>query len=314
MKVVVEAASPLLKDTEAATLLGVSVYTLRGWRQQKTGPAFVHVGTAVRYARADLDSYLAAHRIGPASVERATASLVDPSAGTGGMVPGSTAADTARQVPVLPAVAVVDAQGAAVGIAAWCPACEQVHRHGAEGSAEPRVTTRGAHCCAEPGAAQLWTSYRLDVRGTVRCEEAVIPSAPMLVPRKVRGLDMRRRPRLWRQLGGVSDKLRAGLRAAMLHTAAGVGAWAHARLPRGGEVSVSLQGSWRVWAPDGAQVSGNSYVSLAAHLYGLPAGVAALRLFEAATGASLDGQAAREIAAAVDAFAARDAAGPGGGL
>jgi hypothetical protein len=52
--------SQLLLETEAAPLLRVEVATLRRWRWAGRGPAFCKIGSAVRYARGDLDAFIAA--------------------------------------------------------------------------------------------------------------------------------------------------------------------------------------------------------------------------------------------------------------
>jgi len=41
-----------------AVYLGVSVETLRSWRQQKRGPLFRKIGRCVRYSIADLNSFV----------------------------------------------------------------------------------------------------------------------------------------------------------------------------------------------------------------------------------------------------------------
>ena len=51
----------LLKDTEAADVMSLSVKTLRNWRWRGEGPPFVVVGRrSVRYRQDDIDAYLAA--------------------------------------------------------------------------------------------------------------------------------------------------------------------------------------------------------------------------------------------------------------
>lgn len=50
--------SKLIKEHEAATRLGLSVLTLRRWRWAGCGPEFLKLGAAVRYAAADLDSFV----------------------------------------------------------------------------------------------------------------------------------------------------------------------------------------------------------------------------------------------------------------
>jgi hypothetical protein len=57
----------LLGPDAAASELGVAPATLAAWRSRGTGPAFVKLGAKlVRYRRADLSAYIAAHRRHPA--------------------------------------------------------------------------------------------------------------------------------------------------------------------------------------------------------------------------------------------------------
>jgi excisionase family DNA binding protein len=51
-----------LTETEAAARLGLKVATLRAWRHQGRGPAFVRLGRAIRYLSTDIDEFLAANR------------------------------------------------------------------------------------------------------------------------------------------------------------------------------------------------------------------------------------------------------------
>jgi excisionase family DNA binding protein len=51
-----------LTETEAATRLGLKVATLRAWRHQGRGPAYVRLGRAVRYLSTDIDEYLHSNR------------------------------------------------------------------------------------------------------------------------------------------------------------------------------------------------------------------------------------------------------------
>jgi excisionase family DNA binding protein len=55
---------PTLLDTVAvADMLAVSVATLRRWRREGGGPDFVRIGRAVRYQAADVNRWIAQHRI-----------------------------------------------------------------------------------------------------------------------------------------------------------------------------------------------------------------------------------------------------------
>ena len=52
----------LVKERDAAELLGVSVRTLQKWRLQGDGPRFVKLGHAVRYDGQDLEAYIESSR------------------------------------------------------------------------------------------------------------------------------------------------------------------------------------------------------------------------------------------------------------
>ena len=58
-----------LTEIEAAARLGLKVATLRAWRHQGKGPAFVRLGRAIRYLRSDIDEFLAANRHPPRAAE-----------------------------------------------------------------------------------------------------------------------------------------------------------------------------------------------------------------------------------------------------
>ena len=62
-----QAAEPLT-EVEAAGRLGLKVATLRAWRHQGKGPAFVRLGRAIRYLPSDIDDFLIANRHQPKSV------------------------------------------------------------------------------------------------------------------------------------------------------------------------------------------------------------------------------------------------------
>ena len=48
----------LLTSVEVAKILGVTEGTLRNWRYQGDGPAYVKLGSAVRYKAADVQAYI----------------------------------------------------------------------------------------------------------------------------------------------------------------------------------------------------------------------------------------------------------------
>lgn len=47
--------------SQAADYLNLSRFTLAAWRKDDRGPAYVRLGVAVRYRRADLDAWAAAN-------------------------------------------------------------------------------------------------------------------------------------------------------------------------------------------------------------------------------------------------------------
>jgi hypothetical protein len=53
-----------LTEYNAAARLGLKVATLRAWRHQGRGPAFVRLGRAIRYLPSDLEDFLSANRHG----------------------------------------------------------------------------------------------------------------------------------------------------------------------------------------------------------------------------------------------------------
>jgi predicted DNA-binding transcriptional regulator AlpA len=52
----------MIKEDEAAQILGIKVGTLRRWRSARMGPPYVKMGFAVRYDTADLQAYMDANR------------------------------------------------------------------------------------------------------------------------------------------------------------------------------------------------------------------------------------------------------------
>ena len=52
----------VLDPVATASYLGVARQTLARWRCEGGGPAFLKLGTRIRYERADLDRWLDAHR------------------------------------------------------------------------------------------------------------------------------------------------------------------------------------------------------------------------------------------------------------
>jgi len=54
-----------VNEKRAANFLGVAVQTLRNWRHQLRGPAYVKMGRSVRYQVEDLVGYLKKKKIDP---------------------------------------------------------------------------------------------------------------------------------------------------------------------------------------------------------------------------------------------------------
>lgn len=55
----------LLDSTAAAAWLGVAPYTLRRWRCEGRGPAFVKIGSFARYRLSDLEAFADQRTITP---------------------------------------------------------------------------------------------------------------------------------------------------------------------------------------------------------------------------------------------------------
>lgn len=66
-------ANQPLTETEAASRLGLKVATLRAWRHQGRGPAYVRLGRAIRYLAIDIDEFLHSNRHGPPSNSESSA-------------------------------------------------------------------------------------------------------------------------------------------------------------------------------------------------------------------------------------------------
>ena len=58
-----------LTETDAAARLGLKVATLRAWRNQGRGPAYVRLGRAIRYLSTDLDEFLHSNRHNPRATQ-----------------------------------------------------------------------------------------------------------------------------------------------------------------------------------------------------------------------------------------------------
>ena len=63
-----------MTETEAAARLGLKVATLRAWRSQGRGPAYLRLGRAIRYLTTDIDDFLQSNRQLPTAANRTLSS------------------------------------------------------------------------------------------------------------------------------------------------------------------------------------------------------------------------------------------------
>lgn len=61
------APSSLMTPSDAGAYLGLAENTLKRWRCQRVGPAYVKSGRLVYYRKDDLDAFLERNRIDPQS-------------------------------------------------------------------------------------------------------------------------------------------------------------------------------------------------------------------------------------------------------
>ena len=52
-------------ERKAAKRMGLGVQTLRNWRHQRKGPAYLKLGRRVLYKESDLDDYMEKKRVDP---------------------------------------------------------------------------------------------------------------------------------------------------------------------------------------------------------------------------------------------------------
>ena len=62
-----------LTESEAAARLGLKVATLRAWRHQGRGPAYVRLGRAIRYLTTDVEDFLRSNRHSPRTADTVAA-------------------------------------------------------------------------------------------------------------------------------------------------------------------------------------------------------------------------------------------------
>lgn len=192
----------------------------------------------------------------------------------------------------MPAFVVDDVPGKdPVHVVGWCPWCEDVHRHGAAGGGG----SRSAHCHGS-SSPLMPSGYNLDVQGRILDESQVVPQ--------------RLRPghRLHRVLFHASAPLRAVLLRYLLGTKR-AGSSVERRTASGRVMVLTAE----AWVADlgSRETEGRGFIAMAALLYGVSEGIAAVRLLEALSFDTLDEEAAFAVADAIDAWIAR---GAGSGL
>ena len=58
----------LFTDVEAAEILSHKVQTLRNWRFNGKGPAYLKMGRSIRYTEKDLETFMEENRVVPTEV------------------------------------------------------------------------------------------------------------------------------------------------------------------------------------------------------------------------------------------------------
>jgi hypothetical protein len=178
---------------------------------------------------------------------------------------------------------------------AFDPWSEAVQHHGAAGRGdEPRMEMRAPHHIASAASPLSDTGYVLDVLGRASSARDVIPDAPMA----------RLGWQLWRRLGASRARIAKLVRQAIVGTAA-----ADWRIVAGdAEILVWQDGErWELSRRDRPMVEGDGLATLAAAAYGIPVGVAGVRIFEASVNVRFDAHTAQEMAALLDRWQAAGA-------
>jgi excisionase family DNA binding protein len=256
-----------LTQEQAAKLLTVSPATLQDWRVRGGGPPFARIGRLIRYMRADLLAWSAARTVHPKPDSRA------------------------YLAPTLLAVEVGGDDGSSGHISTWCPWCERVHRNGIAGGGG----NRAPHCHSLSASPLLTTGYDLDIAGTAVHEVMVRPEGLRT------GV-----ARLYEALNRAAPDLRR----VTIQTLLGLASAAHDGVSkRFAEVVVCWFGSsrWRIERDGTPRLEGDGFLRLASELYGVPAGVAAVRILEATTADTLDAEAALTVQRAIDDWVQRGA-------
>ncbi|MCJ2084331.1 hypothetical protein [Methylobacterium sp. J-090] len=193
--------------------------------------------------------------------------------------------------PRLPAFTVASEVGDPVHVVTWCPWCEALHWHGAAGGGGHRAP----HCADDQHSPLGHTGYDLDVIGGPASEEAAVPGG-LLVGEQ----------RLFRVMDQAAGILRAGLLRYVLGIKTVRGPVLQKRTPKGNAWIFGAE-SWLIEPRGRKPIEGRGFLRLAAALYGVPPGVAAVRFLEALSFDRLDAQAAFELQAVIDAWVVRGA-------
>jgi hypothetical protein len=182
---------------------------------------------------------------------------------------------------------------------AWCPWCEKLHHHG-EGAGG-----RAPHCADYDGRSPLArTGYSLRV---VQAIDACENWAPFPTSRGYVGAR-----RFWRAIGLSASALRKAV-VESIFAKKMRGNAADFKIARttgtlDARASVGLCAGrlrWSIAYSDGETSEGSDLAALAGELFALPYGVAGVRIYEAATGAELDAEAALDMQAVLHAWQAR---------
>lgn len=193
--------------------------------------------------------------------------------------------------PTFPAFVIKPETAAPVHLVAWCPWCEELHWHGAAGGGGHRAP----HCAGDWHSPLGGIGYDLDVVGEAASEKAALPGGVMVGEQ-----------RLHRVIDQAAGVLRAGLLRYVLGIKTVRGPVLQKRTPRG-TVWIFGADGWLIEPRGRKTIEGRGFVQLAAHLYGVPPGVAAVRFLEAVSFDRLDAEAALAVQSAIDAWVARGA-------
>ncbi|MBY0361192.1 MAG: hypothetical protein K2X45_04740 [Phreatobacter sp.] len=193
--------------------------------------------------------------------------------------------------PTYPARVIEPDEGEPVHVVVWCPWDEDVHWHGAAGGGG----NRAAHCATDWHSPLLRTGYNLTIVGRAVAADEVIPPGLMVGAR-----------RLHQVLDQASGALRAVLLRYLLDVKAVHGSVISKRMPKGKAWIFGADG-WLIEPRGRHSLEGHGFISLAASLYGVPPGVAAVRFLEAVSFDRLDAEAVFAVQSAIDAWVARGA-------